>query len=270
MNVASVLSCTFVIVMSLSASVFASASADVNADVNEKANAKVVEKSNVEPNQNALTLEKITDQIELKPFLRGAFRQERTLKGFNRTLVSSGQYYFWKDHGLYWEVQKPFFRATTFGNDLTISWSSPGEVSSSTAPKLIQKQISKVLIAVLGADIETLQRYFVATAHYNPVADGGEEGDKRGVTDNGEAGERDEASAKKLTWSMQLEPKDFATRKALKQLDLIGGTSIHEIRVTSSNGGITHIQFSGPNMLEQPLKKQCELYYPQTTEEMCQ
>ncbi len=241
------LSSVFVLVMSLSMAAFANEVED----------------------QNALTLEKITHQIELKPFLQGAFRQERTLKGFNRTLVSSGQYFFWKEHGLYWEVQQPFFRATTFGNDLTISWSSPGEVSSSVAPKLIQKQISKVLIAVLGADIETLQRYFVATAHFNKMAD-----EKGGMgereTDNGEAGNGDEVSAEPLTWSMQLEPKDFATRKALKQLDLIGGTSINEIKVTSSNGGITLIQFSDPKMLEQPLKKQCELYYPQSTEQMCQ
>lgn len=257
MNVASVLSVFLVVVMSLSVSAYSSASADVNDEVNRAAN----ESMNEKPNQNALTLEKITHQIKLKPFLQGAFRQERTLKGFSRTLVSTGQYFFWKEHGLYWEVKKPFFRATTFGNDLTVSWSSPGEVSSSEAPKLIQKQISKVLIAVLGADIETLQRYFVATAQLNDVASGGDE-DLGGL-------EGETAEAKSLTWRMQLKPKDFATRKALKQLDLIGGTSINEIRVTSSNGGITHIQFSDPKMLEQPLKKQCALYYPQATEQMC-
>lgn len=263
MNIASVLAAFLVIVMSLSVSAYSSVSTDVNDEVNGVANKNAKGKPNkeliIEPNQNALTLEKITHQIKLKPFLQGAFRQERTLKGFSRTLVSTGQYFFWKEHGLYWEVQKPFFRATTFGNDLTISWSSPGEVSSSEAPKLIQKQISKVLIAVLGADIETLQRYFIATAHMNEVESGG---------DDGVGGET--AKAKNLTWSMQLKPKDFATRKALKQLDLIGGTSIYEIRVTSSNGGITHIQFSDPNMLEKPFKKQCALYYPQATEQMCQ
>lgn len=185
---------------------------------------------------NAEKLEKISAQLQLKPFLQGDFVQERKLKGFDRTLVSHGQYYFWRQHGLYWEIQKPFYRASTFGNKATISWSAPGTISSSSPPKMIQKQISKVLIAVLGTDFETLQKYFVAEAHI-------EEGDK-------------------FSWRMQLQPKDLVTGKVLKQLDLVGDSSLREISVTSANGGVTKISFSTAQMFDKPSESQCQRFYP--------
>ncbi|MFL0804943.1 MAG: outer membrane lipoprotein carrier protein LolA [Agarilytica sp.] len=189
---------------------------------------------------NTTNLKKISNNLTPHSFIQGEFVQERKLTGFGRTLRSTGRYLFWRDHGLYWEIQQPFFRASTFGNNASISWSAPGQISSKTRPKIIQKQIGKVLVAVLGTDIETLKKYFVVDAS---------------VTDN-----------EKLKWTAQLKPKDMATKKALEQLSLTGTKSLKSIVITSANGDTTTIEFTKVNASDGPTEDLCELFYPDNTE----
>lgn len=168
----------------------------------------------------------------------GIFTQERHLKGFSKALISSGSYLHSIEHGLFWEVQKPFYHASTFGKTKTISWRSPSEISNTEKPNFIQRQINDILLAVLSGDMASLGHHF-------------EISEKKASEDN--------------SWSISLTPTEKAIAKQIKYLELEVGRALNSITITSRKGELTRIEFAKQEKLDQLTVEQCDKFYPSRT-----
>ncbi len=192
---------------------------------------------------NADTLTQITQTLDIPDFSGGSFQQTRTLEGFKHPLKSTGRYFYWNDQGLYWETSTPFFRASTFSPAQIISWSAPGTISATEKPSLVQREINKVLTALLSGDIEALEKVFSVEAS---------------ITNN-----------TPLAWETQLTPKSPTTKKVIAALSLSGDRALRSLTIQSANGDTTLIQFDGIISQAQPNTSQCALFHPNNTTDRC-
>lgn len=184
----------------------------------------------------------ISSQLALEPYMQGQFNQRRKLEGFTRMLSSTGEFYFWRDQGLYWEVQKPFYRATTFKERQVLSWSAPNVLTDAVSPNMIQRQIGKVLMAVLGTDIDMLSSVFSTESSIDTAS-----GD----------------------WSIRLTPKDIATRQMLSHLDIKGKITLDQIIVVSTAGDESLIELSQYVNSSAPTVSSCKKFYPEDEGKIC-
>lgn len=194
---------------------------------------------------SVLTIEKLAAHLGVKAFQSGQFSQQRTLQGFSRKLQSSGRFYFWRDHGLYWETQKPFFRALSYGGDQVVGWDVDGQVVSQQRTGIIQLQVNKVLMAMLGADLVKLQQLF--NVELNAT------GDQR--------------------WRLQLTPRDLAVAKGIKSIELNGLDSIEQAIVIAPSGDRSVIDFSNMQQSAVPTVDACQKFIiatPKTDSDRCQ
>ncbi len=193
----------------------------------------------------------ITQTLAMPAFSGGDFTQTRTLAGFNHPLQSTGRYYYWEDQGLYWETNTPFFRASTFSPSRIISWSAPDTISSTEKPGIIQKEINKVLTALLSGDISALANVFSVHAEVTQANTSEEE----------QAGHM---------WSAQLTPQRPTTRKVITSITLSGGKVLQQLSIQSANGDSTHIRFSNNIASSAPNPEQCALFLPEDETRQCQ
>jgi len=192
-----------------------------------------------------LTIEKLAAHLGVKAFQTGQFSQQRTLQGFSRKLQSSGRFYFWRDHGLYWETQKPFFRALSYGGGQVVGWDIDGEVVSQQRTGIIQQQVNKVLMAMLGADLVKLQQLF--KVEINTAID--------------------------QRWRLQLTPRDLAVAKGIKSIELNGLDTIEQAIVIAPSGDRSIIDFSDMQQSAVPTVDACRKFIiamPKTDSDRCQ
>ncbi len=185
-------------------------------------------------NSNALTIDELTKELSLQNFVGGDFNQVRTIKGFSKEVLSSGRFYFWRNQGLYWEINKPYFHATTYNKNKTLSWNSNGEVTADESSDVIQRHVNKVILSLFGADSSQLNKMFEA-----------------------EKVERNESA-----WSIELSPKMKAIKNNISTISLSGQTYLKEVTIFAVSGERTQISFSNTYELETPSPDKKHLFSP--------
>lgn len=169
----------------------------------------------------AAPLDDVKGRLADAPVLRGQFEQQKTVAGFKKPLLSSGDFLLWRDHGVLWQTRKPFASTLSITrNGLSAQSGNTGyRLSSSQEPAM--RAVNEMLLALLGGDLVVLQRQFKVTAQ---------------LTERG--------------WSLQLTPLDAALGQVLRQVELSGDRYVRQVLLEESSGDHSRIRFE--QLAEQP------------------
>ena len=184
-------------------------------------------------NKNAVASEQLSKKMRQHQVVKGHFEQWRGLTGIPRPIRSSGRFIYWRDHGLYWETLKPISQASTFTPDTIIHWQSTAngqQADRSSSP--IQKQISRILLAVFGGNTQSLEKLF----------------DSRWSSGS-------ELNTKQ--WAVDLSPTVAAVKRVVEKISLSGGDYINKLNLNASNGDTTRIVFSNISAFATPAVDDC-------------
>jgi hypothetical protein len=174
----------------------------------------------------------VLPQLQGSAFVSGDFVQKRYLKGFSRALVSNGHFLYWQDEGVYWALQKPFFRAVTYKDSNTIHWDAKGHLKEVVKADLIQKLVSRVIRAMLSADLAQLKEQFYVEAQ--PLSEG---------------------------WKIALRPKLDAVAQIIQRIDIMGVEYLQQIDLMAVNGDKTVITFDHTQASSAPSREQCQHFF---------
>jgi len=175
------------------------------------------------------TTTQVVAHMQQHPLISGEFLQTRQLQGLPRPIISSGNFIFWRQHGLYWETLQPFYQATTFARDEVITWLAPeGPAQPAASRDHVQKYANRILLSIFGADMEMIDGLFSSQWH----SDG----------DN---------------WSVVLTPANASVKKAISNAHLSGMQYLQQLRVTSSNGDVSTMVFDQVQAQTQLTAAQC-------------
>jgi len=181
--------------------------------------------------------EQLSRKLRQHPVVKGEFEQLRNLAGIPRPIRSRGRFIYWRDHGLYWETNEPISQAATFTPNAIIHWQSATNLQQTernSSP--IQKQISRILLAVFGGDIKSLEQLF----------------------------ESRWSSGSKI-WTVDLIPSIAAVKQVVEKISLSGEDYVNNLSLVASNGDATHIQFSNIRAFNQPGVDDCSYFEVETS-----
>ncbi|RJX30792.1 MAG: outer membrane lipoprotein carrier protein LolA [Oxalobacter sp.] len=166
-------------------------------------------------NSDAL-LKRINIQIAKHSVVHADFTQTKRMAALKRPLVTSGHLVYVRDHGVLWQIEKPFRIAYLLTGEKIVEINADGsrrERGQREVPGLAQ--IGRVFQAMLGADNAVLHEYFEASA-----------------------------LGAERKWEITLKPRHPQIAQFLVQLQLSGGRFVDAIRTTEAGGDITHIRFT--------------------------
>ncbi len=180
----------------------------------------------------AVASEHLSRQIRQHQVVKGRFEQWRNLTGIPLPIRSRGRFIYWRNHGLYWETQEPISQASTFTPDTIIHWQSnvaTRQADKSSSP--VQKQISRILLAVFGGDIQLLDKLFNSRWNFGPEL-----------------------------WTVDLTPTTAAVSRVVEKITLSGEGYINSLNLDASNGDTTQIHFTDINAFAHPAADDCQYF----------
>jgi len=138
----------------------------------------------------------------------GQFIQTATVAALNAPLISGGVFYFDRDQGVSWHVDRPISARFIFRPTAT-------DTRVASAPTMPMAWIGQMLNAVLAGDFTQLIRQFsidgsVSTEH----------------------------------WALSLTPKSAAFGRAIAKIEIEGAAAVSRIKVFEANGDDVSIAFS--------------------------
>ncbi|NOY72116.1 MAG: outer membrane lipoprotein carrier protein LolA [Gammaproteobacteria bacterium] len=190
--------------------------------------------------ENDKAVTEILQQLQTSNVLQGKFVQHRTLVGIPNALQSSGYFVFWRSHGLYWHLEKPFSHALTYTPDEILFW---GEAEKTAQPgrqkSKIQQQTSRILLAIFGGDLSQVQDMFELTW-------------------------RSTGSS----WEIELQPKTYAAKKSIDKVLVKGSRHIDVLTIWAKEGDEMRILFSDVAAVARVPVSYCK-YFPEPSSALC-
>ena len=180
----------------------------------------------------AAASEQLSRKMHQHQVVKGRFEQWRNLTGIPRPIRSSGRFIYWRNHGLYWETQKPISQASTFTPDAIIYWqpdTAARQADRSSSP--VQKQISRILLAVFGGDIRSLEKLF--DSRWDSEAE---------------------------QWTVGLTPTATMVKQVIQKITLSGRDYINSLSLDASNGDTTQIHFTDISAFVYPAADDCQYF----------
>lgn len=178
-------------------------------------------------------VQKVVSQLNSHILIAGSFTQTRALRGISRPLVTTGRFVYWKGHGLYWEIQKPFFQASTFTADTIINWESQGVVREMNGKENpVQRRISQVVLAALAARVDELDNYFTITWDIGASS-----------------------------WSSELNAAGPMVKKHISQIIMAGTDHVQKLSVRTPADDRTDVEFNNVSYSAGPSQVQCQYFY---------
>lgn len=151
--------------------------------------------------------------------VRGAFEQQKQVKGFKKPLTSKGDFVVAKGHGVKWHTKTPFESVLTVRKDDISSKQGEVEVFHLDASKEpTVRVINSVLFALLAGDIEVLRTQFDVAGAVK--ADG---------------------------WNLELKPKTKGLAAVLTRITLAGDRFVRHLELTEGTGDVTVIRVDNPS-----------------------
>lgn len=186
-------------------------------------------------------IKKIVQQLNAVTLISGQFEQQKQLQGLDYPLSSSGHFIFWKDKGLYLASDKPFFNATTITLNQIIHWREDGSGSLSQEQSgLIQREISRTLLAFFSADLTLIEERFNTQWQFDETG-----------------------------WQLLLTPRHEMVRKQMHSAQLRGADYIESLRLTGGNGDITLLTFTNITDRAAPTAEQCRWFFLDNPQQYC-
>jgi hypothetical protein len=151
------------------------------------------------------------------PLVRGQFEQKKTVSGFNKPLVSKGDFLLARDQGVLWNTRTPFASTLTLTRkSLSARQASGGaayHLDSTKEPALAA--VNELLFALLAGDVGTLQKRFKVEGEL--------------VGDKG--------------WKLDLTPTDAGLARVFKSIHLEGDGYVRQVRLDETRGDVSVIAF---------------------------
>jgi outer membrane lipoprotein-sorting protein len=159
--------------------------------------------------------------------VRGAFEQQKQVKGFKRPLISTGDFLVAKGRGVKWHTLKPFESVLTVRKDDISSKQGETEVFHLDASKEpTVRVINSVLFALLAGDVEVLRTHFEVQGEVKPAG-----------------------------WTLELTPKTKGLAQVLARITLTGDRFVRHLELAEGSGDTTTITVTaaadGPPLSEQ-------------------
>lgn len=149
--------------------------------------------------------------------LRGQFEQQKSVAGFKKPLVSSGEFLLWRGHGVLWHTNKPFDSTLALRRDRLSVTQADGragyQIDAEREPGL--RAVNELLFALFSGDIATLQKHFRL------------QGELSG----------------KQEWTLVLTPADAALMRVFKRVELAGDNYVRRVKLEEANGDSSLIRF---------------------------
>lgn len=178
-------------------------------------------------------IQNVVQQLNSVTVIHGSFEQQKQLQGLDYPLTSSGQFIFWKEKGLYLASDKPFFNASTITADNIIHWQENGRGKISEEQSgLIQREISRTLLAFFSADVELIEARFTTQWEFDGNA-----------------------------WKLLLTPRHEMVRKQMRSAELRGENYIKSLRIEGGNGDVTQLKFTDIHSSGSPTPEQCRWFF---------
>jgi hypothetical protein len=168
------------------------------------------------PARAADVLNQIGAQIEQFQVVRAEFVQTKQMAALKRPLVTSGHLTFSRQHGVLWQIEKPYRVSYVLGETKIVEIGGDGARrvrETRDVPGLAQ--VGRVFRAMLGANSDTLREYFDVAAQGTPAQ-----------------------------WSIALTPRQSQLARFLSGMQLTGGRFVEEIRISEAGGDDTRIRLS--------------------------
>ena len=194
----------------------------------------------IHTDDSTVASERLSRKMHSHQVVKGHFEQWRNLAGIPRPIRSNGRFIYWRNHGMYWETRTPILQASTFTPDAIFHW-HPGtntrQADRSSSP--VQKQISRILLAVFGGNIRSLEKMFDYQWHFGP---------KPGSESN--VGQ----------WTVKLVPKAPIVKRIIEKITLSGEDFISSLKLDTRNGDTTLIHFTNINTFTHLAIDDCQYF----------
>jgi outer membrane lipoprotein-sorting protein len=149
--------------------------------------------------------------------VRGAFEQDKQVKGFKRPLKSKGDFVVARGRGVRWHTTAPFESVLTVRKDDISSRQGDTEVFRLDASKEpTVRVINQVLFALLAGDIAVLQAHFEV-----------------------------EGSVDEKGWQLALTPKAKGLAQVMSRISLQGDRFVRRLELSEASGDTTVIRVEG-------------------------
>ncbi len=183
--------------------------------------------------KEAGAIKKVVQRLNDAVLLTGNFEQKKQLQGMTVPLQSKGEFVFWRGQGLYLLTREPFYNATTITVDRIIHWREDGTGALAEEPSgLVQREVSRTLLAFLSADLELLEDRFLTQWRFQ-----------------------------QNRWELALAPRQELVRKHMRSVTLRGGEYIKNVSVIAANGDITEMTFNAIKPQAGPDARQCRSFF---------
>jgi hypothetical protein len=160
----------------------------------------------------------VRSQLVDAPSIRGAFEQEKRVKGFKRPFVSRGDFVVAKGRGVRWHTKTPFESVLTVRRDDISSRQGDTEVFRLDAAKEpTVRVVNTVLFSLLAGDLTVLERHFEVKGDAGP---------------NG--------------WTLELVPKSDGLKKVLSHITMSGDRFVRRLELSEASQDVTVIRIESP------------------------
>lgn len=165
-------------------------------------------------------VQSIQNRLQLSELIHSGFEQNRNIRVLKRPLVSSGHFYYKKNAGVCWLLQKPYSATLVIGEKTIMEKNSAGQFVELAGANNAQFNIfSKLFFSVFNGQFSQLEdvfKLYVST-----------------VTQQG--------------WTVGLEPKQSLLKKAIHRVIVQGNDAIQSVTLIDPAGDITRIKFDFPS-----------------------
>ena len=171
-------------------------------------------------------------RIASNPVVSGDFIQTKRITRLKKDFVSTGDFIFSGQDGVYWHVQKPFPSTIIMLSDKLVQKTANGKTSvMDAAGNAVFQRFADIIQAVFAGRIAGIENDF--NLFYLPDGEG---------------------------WRLGLVPREAAVRKVIAAMEIQGQRSIDSFRLTEANGDLVVYQFSGKQFPAQLDETQKQLF----------
>ena len=162
-------------------------------------------------------LAQVLSAMQQQKYLRGSFRQVRTVKKINRDFVSTGSFVIADTLGILWNMEKPFQSLTTITRDKMLQKNASGAVSQmNMKDNAVFGQVSQTIQGIFSGNRKMLEERF--QIFFETGKDG--------------------------LWIIGLVPKESVIKKQISSVVLSGHKWLEKVTLSDADGNPILYEFS--------------------------
>ena len=162
-------------------------------------------------------LTQVLSAVQSQKYVRGKFKQVRTVKKINRDFVSTGAFTIADTLGILWNMEKPFPNLTAITSDKMLQKNASGAVSKmDMKDNVVFSQVSQTIQGIFSGNRQMLEERFQI---FFEMGKGG-------------------------VWTIGLVPKEKVIKKQISSVVLLGHKWLEKVTLTDGDGNPILYEFS--------------------------